>query len=236
MKPIIERPCDQVKTEPCNQPREWASWQIAQKYFFDPNFGGAVIAGRRNIFETTVNYTSTAFLTEPRSSAPILSRLRFEAIQNLRIEWDLDYDTKAGHISASNLFGGYSWGRTTVGLGHSFLNAPDEPSTIATLKPFVQNQQLQPFFQYGKPTDTGLSIAANGGYDLTRGALQYGGVEVVYNKGCCGLTAGYRRFVLGTVRDEVQYLYGFTIAGFGNAGDIRRSNTIFRDPKLPALY
>jgi LPS-assembly protein len=236
MRPLNERPCTSVETKACNQPREWASWQIEQKYFFDPSFGGAVIAGRRNIFDTTVNFTSTAFLTAPRSISPIISRIRFEAINNLRIEWDFDYDSRAGHISASNLFGGYSWGRTTVGLGHSFLNAPDELSPTGTLIPFVQNQQLQPFFQYGKPSDKGLSIAANAGYDLTDGALQYGGVEAVYNKGCCGISAGYRRFVLGTVRDEVQYLYGFTLAGFGNAGDIRRSNTIFRDPKLPALY
>ncbi len=236
LRPLNARPCDKVETESCNQPREWASWQIAQKYFFEPSFGGALITGRRNIFDTTVNFTSTAFLTEPRSNSPIISRMRFEAINNLRIEWDFDYDPRGGHISASNMFGGYSWGRTTVGLGHSFLNAPDELSPSGRLIPLAQNQQLQPFFQYGKPTDRGLSIAANAGYDLTDGALQYGGVEAVYNKGCCGISAGYRRFALGTVRDEVQYLYGFTLAGFGNAGDIRRSNTIFHDPKLPALY
>jgi LPS-assembly protein len=236
LKPLSERPCDKVETAPCNQPREWASWQIAQKYFFDPNFGGALIPGRRNIFDSTVDFTSTAFLTAPRSSSPIISRMRFEAVDNLRIEWDLDYDPRAGHINASNVYAGYSWGKTVIGMGHSFLNAPDELSQTGSLIPLVQNQQLQPYFQYGKPTDTGLSIAANGGYDLTKGALQYGGVEVVYNKGCCGLTAGYRRFVLGTVRNETQYLYGFTLAGFGNAGDIRRSNTIFHDPKLPALY
>jgi LPS-assembly protein len=236
LKPLNERPCKTVETTPCSQPREWASWQIEQKYFFDSSFGGALIPGRRNIFDTSASFTSTAFLTAPRNSSPIISRMRFEAINNLRVGWDFDYDPRAGHIAASNLFAGYSWGRTTIGIGHSFLNAPYEMSTAGALIPYVQNQQLQPYFQYGKPTDKGLSIAANGGYDLTKGTLQYGGIEAVYNKGCCGITAGYRRFVLGTVRDEVQYLYGFTLAGFGNAGDIRRSNTIFRDPKLPPLY
>jgi LPS-assembly protein len=38
------------------------------------------------------------------------------------------------------------------------------------------------------------------------------------------------------VRDETQYLYSFTLANFGSVGDIRRSNTIFRDPTLPPLY
>ena len=108
MRPLNERPCDKVKTEICNQPREWASWQIEQKYFFDSSFGGAIISGRRNIFDTSVNFTSTAFLTAPRSISPIISRMRFEAIRNFRIEWDFDYDPVAGHIAASNLFGGYS--------------------------------------------------------------------------------------------------------------------------------
>ena len=29
-------------------------------------------------------------------------------------------------MSADNLYAGYSWGRTTVGMGHALLNAVDE--------------------------------------------------------------------------------------------------------------
>jgi len=50
------------------------------------------------------------------------------------------------------------------------------------------------------------------------------------------LSFGYRRFALGTVRDETQYLYSFTLANFGSVGDIRRSNTVFQDPSLPPVY
>lgn len=230
------RPCDEDTPGSCAKPREWASWQVGQKYFFDSNFGGALLAGRRNVFNTTLDFDSIAFLTSTRSSSPILSRMRFEAVPNLRVEWDFDYDPRAGRISASNVYSGYSWGRTTIGFGHSFLNAPDEINQSGTLVPDLQNQQLQPYFQFGKSTSPGFSLAANGGYDLAHGQLQYGGVQAVYNRGCCGITAGYRRFSLGTLRDEVQYLYGFTLAGFGNAGDIRRSNSIFRDPKQIPLY
>ena len=229
------RPCDEVKTDGCEKPREWASWQVGQKYYFDNNFGGALITGRRNVFDTSLDFNAVTFLTEPRNAAPIISRMRFEAVHNLRVEWDFDYDPRAGHILASNVFTGYSWGRTTVGFGHSFLNAPDELTQTGTMVQNLQNQQLQPYFQYGKTTDSGFSVAANGGYDLTRGELQYGGIQAVYNHGCCGITAGYRRFSLGTLRDESQYLYGFTLAGFGNAGDVRRSNSIFRDQAAATL-
>jgi LPS-assembly protein len=38
------------------------------------------------------------------------------------------------------------------------------------------------------------------------------------------------------LRDETQWLYSFTLASFGSVGDIRRSNSVFRDPSLPPAY
>ena len=215
------------------KPREWASWQIAQKYFIDPNFGGALIPDRRNVFDATLDLTGVAFLTSPRNLAPITSRLRFEAIDNLRIQWDLDYDPKSGQLDADNLYAGYSRGRTTVGLGHALLNAVDENKGSAST---IKSQQLQPFLSIGKANGNGFNLAANGGYDFVLGQLQYAGAQATYNWNCCGLTFGYRRFQLGTVRDETQYLYSFTLANFGSVGDIRRSNSVFRDPSLPPAY
>jgi LPS-assembly protein len=145
----------------------------------------------------------------------------------------MDYDPKAGRLDADNIFAGYSRGRTTIGVGHSLLNAVDEKGSAASL---IQSQQLQPFFEYGRPNAAGFNIAANGGYDFVNKALQYAGVQTVYNWNCCGLSLGYRRFALGTVRDETQYLYSFTIANFGSVGDIRRSNTVFHDANLPPAY
>jgi LPS-assembly protein len=241
LRPLHAMPCSEAElsTSPgrCSHSREWASWQIAQKFFINSNFGGALIPGRRNVFDSTLDLSGVAFLTEPRNMSPVISRLRFEAIDNLRIEWDMDYDPRLGHVGADNLYAGYSWGRTTVGLGHALLNAVDEQGSAATT---IQSQQLQPYFQFGKPSAVGFNLAANGGYDFVHGALQYGGVQAVYNWGCCGLMIGYRRFELGSVgsvsRDETEWLYSFTLANFGSVGDIRHSNAVFRDPNLPPLY
>ena len=231
------QPCAKAESDAATscpaQPREWASWQIAQKYFLDPKFGGAIIPDRRNVFDTTLDLTGIAFLTDARNLSPLVSRLRFEAIHNLRIEWDMDYDPKGGRLDADNVFAGYSIGPTTIGLGHALLNAVDEKGSAASL---VQSQQLQPFFEIGKPNARGFNLAANGGYDFVNRALQYAGVQTVYNWNCCGLSVGYRRFALGSVRDETQYLYSFTLANFGSVGDIRRSNTVFHDPTQPPAY
>jgi LPS-assembly protein len=233
---LRDQPCsqtDQADGVCPTQPREWASWQITQKYFLDPTFGGALIPGRRNVFDTTLDLTGIAFLNEPRNLSPLISHMRFEAVHNLRIEWDMDYDPKAGRWDANNIFAGFSKGRTTVGLVHALLNAVDENGSNASL---TQNQQLQPFLEFGRPDGAGFNLAANAGYDFVNGALQYAGIQSVYNWDCCGLSLGYRRFALGELRDETQYLYGFTIANFGTVGDIRRSNTIFHDISLPPAY
>jgi LPS-assembly protein len=209
----------------CTPPaREWASWQVTQKFFFDPNFGGALLPNRRNVFDSTLDLTGVAYLTESRSISPIISRLRFEAIDRLRIEWDFDYDTKAGRVNADNIFAGYSMGRTTVGVGHALLNAADEMGSAASI---IKSEQVKPFLYFGKPSDPGFSVGMNASWDFTHDALQYGSVEAVYNWNCCGLNLGYRRFALGTLRDESEWLWGFTLAGIGTAGNIHRTTAVF---------
>ncbi|MGA2572189.1 MAG: LPS assembly protein LptD [Terracidiphilus sp.] len=249
VRPTGEQPCATndddaddggAAAKPCPAtPREWASWEIAQEYFIDPTFGGALISGRRNVFAATLDLMAPTFLTSPRNIAPVSSRIRFEAIDNLRVEWDLDYDSIAGRFAANNLFAGYSFGRTTVGIGHALLDAVDE--RISSGAPSViKSQQVQPFLEIGKPSGNGFNLAINSGYDFVQRQVQYGGVQAVYNWNCCGLTVGYRRFELGTIgsttRDETQWLYSFTLANFGAVGDIRRANSIFRDPILPPAY
>ena len=236
MRKTQEKPCtiaEGAESSCSPEQREWASWRITQKYFLNSNFGGAIIPDRRNVFDSTLDLSGVSFLTAPRSLSPVISRLRFEAINNLRIEWDLDYDPRGGRLGADNVYAGYSFGRTTIGLGHSLLNAVDEKGIAATL---IQSNQLQPFLYIGKPNGGGFNLAANGGYDFVQSQLQYAGIQAVYNWNCCGLSLGYRRFALGSVRDETQYLYSFTLANFGSVGDIRRSNTVFHDPSMPPRY
>jgi LPS-assembly protein len=41
--------------------REIVSWELAQKYFLDPTFGGALAPGRSNVFTSTVDRTTASF-------------------------------------------------------------------------------------------------------------------------------------------------------------------------------
>jgi len=52
--------------------REIFSWRVAQKYFFDPTFGGAIIAGHRNVFAPVLDISGFAFADGVRRFSPIV--------------------------------------------------------------------------------------------------------------------------------------------------------------------
>src|SRR4030095_8098955 len=81
---------------PTNQAREVLSWEIAQKHFIDPTFGGALVDAQRNVFTTTAVFSGIAFLTQPRHLSPIISRLRIETSSRTHAEWDGDYQFTGG--------------------------------------------------------------------------------------------------------------------------------------------
>ena len=208
--------------------RQWLSWFIGQKYFADPNFGNAVIAGRRNMFTTTLDFSGIAYITSPRSVSPIVSRLRIDPSSKTDVEWDFDYDTKAGRVAASNVFANYRNGNFFSSFGQSVLNAVAEtPVPLGQPQNFVNYNQLQLLFGYGALTKPGLSAAASGGLDLNLHTLEYSAVQATYNFDCCGFTVEYRRFNLGAIRDESQESFSFTLAGVGNAGNLKRAERLF---------
>ncbi len=208
---------------------DWLTWRVAQKYFFNPNFGGAVLPDERNVLITTLNFTGTAFLDGPRDYSPVISRLRLRTTSATDVEWDLDYDTKTGRINSSNVFAGYRHENFYFGIGDFKLNVLQAPVTSPeNVSAAVTNyNQLRLLFTYGNPARKGLSFGTNAGYDFVQSAVQFGGVEANYNWDCCGFSAEYRRYALGSVRNENQYLFSFTLAGVGTAGNLRRAVRIF---------
>jgi hypothetical protein len=79
---------------------EVASWEVAQSRYFDPTFGGAVIAGQRNVVEATEDLDGFAFLDGPRNYSPIVNIIRFQHV--VGVEWRMDYDPLLGRISNSS--------------------------------------------------------------------------------------------------------------------------------------
>ncbi len=213
---------------PCVAPqKEWLSWRLTQKYFFDPTFGNAISLGRRNIFTSTLDLSGVAFLTEPREISPLVSRLRMRTTNNLDIEWDFDLDTGAKKFNSNNVFLDLHEGNVFGGMSYARLNAPGR-FNISGFNSSISNfTQLRLLAGYGQPTKAGLSMAANAGLDLDLGSLQYGAIQTSYNWDCCGLSVEYRKFELGSVRNEGVYRFNFTLANIGAAGNLRRAERLF---------
>jgi LPS-assembly protein len=230
----------EVTEAPCNtgpEVREIVTWELAQKYFIDPTFGGAFVPGRSNVFTSTVDLTGTSFLTSPRHLSPLISRLRVQASARTDIEWDVDYDFVQGGLTASTIFANYRVGPFTVGGGDAYLQVPGEcakstcmfntttdPNIIFWPQLFNQFRLL---LGYGHSGKDGFSVAANVGYDAKLGFLQYAAAQATYNWDCCGLSLEFRRFNLGSVRNENQYRFTFALANLGALGNLRRTERLF---------
>ncbi len=210
--------------------REIVSWELKQKYFFDPFFGGAVVPGKRNVFTTTADFAGIAFLTEPRRFSPIVSRLRILPATDLDAQWELDYDTINGRVNASTTFLNYHIGDYFIGGAHAFLLAPGEifSSPVPTPLPAPDRfNQFRIIVGYGNPAKRGFSAAANVGYDAVFDFLQYSAAQAGYNWDCCGFSLEYRRFALGSVRNENQFRFAFNLANVGTFGNLKRQERIF---------
>jgi len=223
---------------------EFLTWEVKAKHFIDPSFGGAVVSGTRNVLATTVDFTSVAFLTDPRRFSPVVSKLRLRTSRNSDIQWQLDYDTKKGRINASTFYSTLHFGNFFVEGSHAYIQTPGEVVTDPFGNPLppcgsplrvsgppcvlgVFNQ-LRAVVGYGNPTKRGWSAAANTGIDSEFSLLQYSGLQTSYNWDCCGISFEYqRRFSIARLNNENQYRFSFTLANIGSFGDMKRQTRLF---------
>jgi LPS-assembly protein len=214
------------KGEPCQVrgARELASWEIKQKYFFDPYFGGALLPLLRNVFTTTDDFTGIAFLTSARRFTPIVSRILVHPSDRTELGWQLDYDTVASRVNASTVYANYRMGDFFLGGTHTYFRTPGEVSSPPGPDRF---NQFRVTLGYGNLNKRGINAAVNIGFDANLNFLQYSAFQSSYNWDCCGFSFEYRRYALGSVRNENQYRFSFTLANVGAFGNLKRQERIY---------
>jgi LPS-assembly protein len=205
--------------------REVVTWEVAQKYFLDPDFGGALVDGRRNVLTTTADFSGIAFLTEPRHLSPLISRVRVFTSSRTDAEWDIDYDFKEHRINASTALVNYHFGEFTLGGGDAFAQALPGVVTASTMQ--QDFNQFRVLLGYGHPNKRGFSGATAFGFDANLGFLQYATVQTSYAWDCCGVSLEYRRFALGSVRNENQFRFSFNLANVGSFGNLRKQERLY---------
>ena len=235
-----QRPVE-LENKPCilGPPvREVVTWEVAQKYFLDPTFGGALVSGQRNVLATTADLTGIAFITQPRHLSPLVSRLRVDTGSHTDTEWDLDYDFQLGRVNNSTILVNYNLGPFTFGGGHAFLQIPQTNTTPPNLSegkcgPTESNQitcrfqQFRVALGYGGLTRRGFSAATSIGFDTELAQLQFASAQTTYNWDCCGVTLEYRRYAIANVRNENLFRFTFTLANIGSFGNLRRQERLY---------
>jgi LPS-assembly protein len=196
---------------------EVLSWDLSQARYFNPTFGGAVVAGQRNVIESSEELDGFAFLDGPRNYSPIISALRFQHV--VGVEWRLDYDPLFKRVSNSSINIDYRF------LSKYFFSiGQTEVRTDPVVAP--SSDQLHGLIGWGNQNRKGWNGATSIYYDYKNHVTVFATVEVTYNTDCCGISVEYRRFNIGT-RDDTQYRMAFTVSNIGSFGTLQRQDRIF---------
>ena len=197
--------------------KEIMSWELWQRRYLDPTFGGAVTNQSRNVLASTVGLTPYGFLDGLRNYSPIVSALRLQP-NHVGIEWRMDYDPVRQHVVNSSFTADTRWSDFTVSAGHNQIRS----STV--LGP--NSNQFRVSVGLGNENRRGWNVASLAFYDYRVGQLQYVSSQVTRNWDCCGVSVQYRRFNFGT-RQENQFRLAFAVANIGSFGTLRRQERLF---------
>jgi LPS-assembly protein len=199
---------------------ELVSWRVSQKYFFDPTFGGALVPGRRNVFQALDSLTPFAFADHARRFSPLISDLRVTPGGLYDIQFRVDYDPVRSKATAfGTLIKIKPYREAFLTLAHFSVSASP------ALQP--ASNQIRALVGYGELNRRGWNSSFGISYDARQRFFQNQVVQVSYNGSCCGIAFEYRRLALGSVRTENQFRVALLIANIGTFGNLRRQEKIF---------
>ena len=197
---------------------EVLSWQVWQRRFFDPTFGGAVTDGVRNVIDSAIGMSAYNFIAGPRHYSPVVSVLKLNPNGNFGAEWRTDYDPLYHRITNSSFSADFRRNDYYFSVGNNQVNG------IPTLTPAANQISARGGFgnENRRGWNTGFSIV----YDYRKQIMQYETTQISYNSDCCGLSVQFRRFNFGT-RNENQFRVAFAIANIGTFGTLKKNERLF---------
>jgi LPS-assembly protein len=206
------------------QAYEFLSIKVAQKYFFDRFFGGALVEGRRNQFYPINTLSGFTFGGRARSFSPINIDVRYRPLLLVFADLRMDVGTEDGAVRNVTVGGGVGTENLVVSASYNLSrrinlsSASFEPGTFA-------GNQLTTTLQFGNESK-GFYGGARIGYDFTDrfegvrisdGRLRNSRAYAGYQWDCCGVQFNYTTFKAG-LRNEGAFSFTFTLAGLGSFG------------------
>ncbi|MCL5744845.1 MAG: LPS assembly protein LptD [Acidobacteria bacterium] len=221
------------------QVRDWMSWEVRQRRFFDPDFGGALVRGQRNVFLSSTELTAYAFLDQARRYSPVVNSLRAQPLDRLGLEWRGDYDPLRGRFTNSSVTVDTRSETYFLSLGHTKISCvplvgldPAQRDTFCADAPSGQllapaSNQLRATVGLGNENRRGWNAGVYVAYDYATSILQYVNTQITYNTSCCAFSGQYRRFNFGTRSGETQFRVAMVIANIGSFGTLKRQERLF---------
>lgn len=206
------------KKDKAGKVTELLTWHIAQARYFDPSFGGAVVAGQRNEVLPVLELTPYTFLNGPRSYSPLESAITLTPISFLSFEYRAAYDPLQHKFVDRSLSASFRKSKYATTISNTSITA------IPLLAP--QANQITLGASYGTSTRKGWNVGGNVTLDLLLDRTEFEFVQGTYNTDCCGFSFELRRFNFG-IRDENQYLFSFSLANLGTFGSMQKQDRIF---------
>lgn len=212
------------------QAREFISWRLSQKYYFDPTFGGALEPGRKVVFDPTISLTGFAFARGRRLS-PVVSVLKFSPSSNYDTELRADLSPSGEGVLNAGITSRVHRGPWGVALTDFFINRTAALSTpvvpAGPLSKLSSFNLLRTVATYGDVNRKGFSGAFGIDYNFAQGIAHQVVSQASYNFGCFGLDFEYRRFALGALRRENLFRIAVSLANVGTFGNLKRRDRLY---------
>jgi len=206
------------------QAYEFLSVKVAQKYFFDRTFGGALVEGRRNQFYPINTLSGFTFGGISRAFSPVNLQVRYRPLSTIFADVRMDIGTEDQFVRDLTLGGGFSTDRYLVSARYNLARRVEFAPNQFEAGTFDGNQ-LVTTFQFGDET-RGLYAGTRIGYDFTDrfvsneisgGRLRNSNSYMGYQWDCCGVQFNYGTFKAG-LRNESAFSFTFSLAGLGSFG------------------
>jgi hypothetical protein len=207
------------------QAYEFLTVKIAQKYFIDRTFGGALVEGRRNQFYPIFTLSGFTYGGRARSFSPVNVAVRYRPLSSVYGDLRMDLSNDDGVVRNVTVGGGVRTNKVSVSASyylsrHIKLDANNfEPGTFP-------GDQVTATVQLGDDA-RGWYGGARIGYDFTNrfisdtdisnGRIMNSRSYFGHSWDCCGVQFNYNTFKAG-LRSESAWSFTFNLAGLGSYG------------------
>jgi LptD protein len=198
--------------------------KVAQKYFFDRNFGGALIEGRRNEFYPLNTLSGFTFGGRARDFSPMNVAVRYRPLSSVFADLRMDVGVDDG-VRNITIGGGTRTDKVTVTASY-YLSRQIKVEPNGFEAGTFPGDQISTTVQLGNDV-RGIYGGSRVSYDFTnrfisdtqlsRGRLMNSRSYVGYAWDCCGVQFNYNTFKAG-LRSESAWSFTFNLAGLGSYG------------------